>query len=81
MEQQILEMLSRLVQQNNELTITISELKNEVESLKNELKEIKALTVASSPIINEEERKQALLEYSNIQERKKTHEELVSQFK
>jgi len=81
MDQQLYEMIQALGQQNHDLTVTIQELLGKIKNLENELKEIKSLTVASSPIVNEEERKSALIEYTNIQTQKQNHEELVNMFK
>lgn len=81
MDQQLYEMIQALGQQNHDLTVTIQELLGKIKNLENELKEIKSLTVASSPIVNEEERKSALIEYTNIQTQKQNREELVNMFK
>ena len=74
-------MIQALGQQNHDLTVTIQELLGKIKNLENELKKIKSLTVASSPIVNEEERKSALIEYTNIQTQKQNREELVNMFK
>ena len=81
MDQQLYEMIQALGQQNHDLTVTIQELLGKIKNLENELKKIKSLTVASSPIVNEEERKSALIEYTNIQTQKQNREELVNMFK
>ena len=59
----------------------VQSLSSKIDSLESELKSVKFLTLASSPVVSEDQKRDALLSYSEILEQQKRKEELIRELK